>query len=39
MSDLPDHVRRNRAVWDRLAHEYVAAGERSWAAAEPTWGI
>jgi len=39
MSDLPDHVRRNRALWDSWARQYVASGERNWAAAEPTWGI
>jgi SAM-dependent methyltransferase len=36
--ELPDHVRRNRAVWDAWAPDWVAAGERHWAAAEPTWG-
>jgi SAM-dependent methyltransferase len=39
MVELTDHVRRNRAHWDRLAPEYVAAGEHGWACAEPTWGI
>jgi len=34
-----DHVRRNRALWNQLAHEYAAAGERLWSAAEPSWGI
>ncbi len=34
-----DHVRRNRAAWDRLAAEYAGPGARLWAAAEPTWGI
>lgn len=38
-ADLPEHVRRNRAAWDRIAHDYVAAGERNWAAEEPSWGI
>jgi SAM-dependent methyltransferase len=37
--DLPEHVRRNRAAWDSYAAEYVAAGERNWAADEPSWGI
>jgi SAM-dependent methyltransferase len=37
--DLPEHVRRNRAYWDGQARQYVAAGERNWAAEEPTWGI
>jgi len=34
-----DHVRRNREAWNAYAPDYVAAGERNWAAAEPTWGI
>ena len=36
---LPEHVARNRAAWDVFAADYVAAGERNWAADEPTWGI
>jgi len=39
LDDLPEHVRRNRESWDRAAPEYVAAGEASWAASEPSWGI
>jgi SAM-dependent methyltransferase len=39
MSDLPDHVRRNRALWDEWAAQFVAPGEECWAAAEPRWGI
>jgi len=38
-SDLPDHVRRNRAHWDALSAEYVAPGERNWRQSEPSWGI
>jgi SAM-dependent methyltransferase len=34
-----DHVRRNRAVWDRWAAEYADPGLGNWAAAEPTWGM
>jgi len=37
--DLPEHVRRNRVQWDAWAAQYVAAGERSWAQDEPSWGI
>lgn len=36
--DLPDHVAANRAVWDADADDWVAAGERAWASAEPYWG-
>jgi SAM-dependent methyltransferase len=41
LADLPDHVRRNRAMWDEWATEYVANGERSWrlGVGEETWGI
>ncbi len=37
-ADLPEHVKENRRFWDERAHEWVAAGERAWARAEPTWG-
>jgi SAM-dependent methyltransferase len=37
--ELPEYVRRNRECWDKWAPEWVAAGERNWAAASPTWGI
>jgi SAM-dependent methyltransferase len=36
---LPEHVARNRLHWDQLAPEYVANGERNWAADEPSWGV
>lgn len=39
MSDLPEHVRRNRIFWDDLARQYVTAGEEAWAQETPTWGI
>ena len=39
MSELPEHVQRNRAEWDAWAAEYVETGERNWAADDPTWGI
>lgn len=38
MTDLPDHVARNRRQWDSWAADYVEAGERSW-AGEPKWGL
>lgn len=37
--DLPEHVLRNRAAWDRWADEYVGPGERAWAELEPSWGV
>ena len=39
MSELPDHVLRNRASWDAMAREYEDDGRRCWAQQEPTWGI
>lgn len=38
-NELPDYVLRNRAVWDEWAPNWVAAGERNWAAAEPSSGM
>ena len=37
--DLPEHVQKNRVVWDALSFEYAEGGRRAWAQAEPTWGI
>jgi SAM-dependent methyltransferase len=34
-----DHVAENRRHWDAMAASWVASGERSWALAEPEWGI
>jgi len=34
-----DHVDVNRDYWNERASEWVAGGERSWAQAEPTWGV
>ena len=39
MSDLPEHVRKNRAMWDKLAEQYAPAGELGWALDTPVWGI
>ena len=39
MSDLPEHVRRNRTLWEDWAQKFVAAGEAAWAQDTPTWGI
>jgi SAM-dependent methyltransferase len=36
---LPEHVRRNRTVWNDWARRYAAPGERGWTQREPTWGI
>jgi SAM-dependent methyltransferase len=39
VTETPDHVLRNRSAWDERAADYAGAGLRSWAAADPTWGI
>ena len=39
MTELPEHVRRNRAKWDQQAPHYVAPGERGWRDNAPAWGI
>ena len=39
MSEMLEHVVRNRAYWDDLARQYVEAGEHAWARKEPVWGI
>lgn len=38
-TELPEHVRRNRALWDGAAAEYAGPGERNWVQEAPTWGI
>jgi SAM-dependent methyltransferase len=38
-SELPEHVRRNRAHWDSVADQYVDNAERNWASDEISWGI
>ena len=37
--ELPEHVARNRVAWDEWAPRYEAAGRRSWAEEEPSWGV
>jgi SAM-dependent methyltransferase len=39
VTGTPEHVLRNRSMWDQWADEYVEPGVRNWAAAEPVWGI
>ncbi len=39
MSELPEHVQRNREHWDAWAPEYAKKVEASWTRPEPTWGI
>jgi SAM-dependent methyltransferase len=37
--ELPEHARRNRAVWDVAAEDYVDDGRRHWAEDASSWGI
>lgn len=39
MSDLPEHVARNRAYWDAMADDWVSPGRRNWQQDEPHWGV
>ena len=39
MAELPDYAVENRRLWDATADDWVAPGERSWAADAPHWGI
>ena len=39
MSELPEHVARNRSYWDGQADWYAKAGLRNWESDEPSWGI
>lgn len=38
-NEIPEHVRRNRVAWDRLARDHVEPGRRAWKEKEPHWGI
>ncbi|MGW0230602.1 class I SAM-dependent methyltransferase [Actinopolymorpha singaporensis] len=39
VDDLPEHVRRNRQVWDARHSEWFGALAREQWAAEPHWGV
>jgi SAM-dependent methyltransferase len=39
VSELPDHVARNRLRWDEWAAEYEQDGVRKWGQEQPSWGI
>jgi SAM-dependent methyltransferase len=39
VTELPEHVRRNRAYWDGMHERWIAPGARSWASNDPRWGI
>jgi hypothetical protein len=39
MTDLPEHVARNRSAWDACAPSYVERGREQWERNEPNWGI
>jgi SAM-dependent methyltransferase len=39
VEDLPEHVRRNRQVWDDRHSEWFGARAREQWAAEPHWGL
>ncbi len=37
-SDLPRHATVNRDLWNGMADDWIASGERNWRQGEPTWG-
>jgi SAM-dependent methyltransferase len=39
MSELPEHVRRNRGQWDDWAKDFEGPGLDNWRSDEPNWGI
>jgi SAM-dependent methyltransferase len=39
VSDLPEHVRRNRTQWDAWAAQFAPDGEACWVRETPQWGI
>jgi len=39
MSELPEHVQRNREHWDEIAKDYLEPGRRNWSTHEINWGI
>jgi SAM-dependent methyltransferase len=39
LSDLPEHVRRNRSEWTSWAPEYADEAPAAWAANGITWGV
>jgi SAM-dependent methyltransferase len=39
MSELPEHVRRNRAEWDVWAARFEGPGLECWSHEDPNWGI
>ncbi len=39
MSELPEHVRRNRAEWTSWAPEFAAEAPAAWASEEILWGV
>jgi ubiquinone/menaquinone biosynthesis C-methylase UbiE len=39
VTDLPDHVARNRTAWDSFAAKYAILGREQWQRNEVTWGI
>ncbi|MDP9470844.1 MAG: class I SAM-dependent methyltransferase [Chloroflexota bacterium] len=38
-AELPEHARRNRAMWDTWAADYAVRAPGAWSAEAPSWGI
>ena len=39
MSEVPEHVRRNRAEWTSWAPEFAETAPAAWASEEILWGV
>jgi ubiquinone/menaquinone biosynthesis C-methylase UbiE len=39
MTNVSEHVRRNRDLWDAWAQKFAVGGADAWAQDTPTWGI
>ena len=38
-NQFPNHVRRNRQIWDQWSTRYAAPGRRAWNQNDITWGV
>jgi SAM-dependent methyltransferase len=39
MTELPEHVARNRGFWNDYAPKWIESGREDWEAEEPRWGV
>lgn len=39
MGEISNHLKENRAAWDRMSVEFKDWGHKAWTSVEPSWGI